>query len=78
MAKKDDEDYYIISPMTKKGDEYYVSLNDLSDLLDYDCSFNIEDNVITSADREVEKSNVPTKYDLRDKQRMSTIRDQGF
>ena len=29
MAKKDDEDYYIISPMTKKGDEYYVSLNDL-------------------------------------------------
>ena len=56
--------------------EWYVSLNDLSDLLGYNCSFNIADNTIVASDTDA-TALVPTTYDLRDKLRVSQIRNQG-
>lgn len=70
------EEYDIASALTKRDGEWYVSLNDLSDLLGYNCSFNIADNTIVASDTDA-TALVPTTYDLRDKLRVSQIRNQG-
>ncbi len=70
------EEYDITSALTRKDGEWYVSLNDLSDLLGYNCTFNIADNTISASDTDT-TSLVPTAYDLRDKLRVSKIRNQG-
>ena len=70
------EEHDITSALTQKDGQWYVSLNDLSDLLGYNCSFNIEDNTIVASDTDT-TALVPTAYDLRDKKRVSQIRNQG-
>lgn len=70
------EEHDITSALTKKDGQWYVSLNDLSDLLGYNCTFNIEDNTIVASDTDT-TALVPTAYDLRDKKRVSQIRNQG-
>lgn len=67
----------IKSPLTKRGEEYYVSLNDLTNLLGYSCSFDIVENTMTSADESDSVSLVPSSYDLRERNRVSKIRNQG-
>ena len=67
----------ISSPLTEINGAYYVSLNDLSDLLGYNCSFNYEGNVLTTVDTSENISALPTSYDLRDRYRISAIRNQG-
>lgn len=67
----------IQSAFTKIGDEYYVSLNDLSNLLGYTCSFSVEENTLTAADTSENTSIIPSRYDLREKDRVSAIRNQG-
>lgn len=76
-ARKDDVDYEIKSAMTKVNGKYYVSLNDLSKILGYECSFDITSNTATSVSASENVSALPTSYDLRDKQRVSSIRNQG-
>lgn len=67
----------ITSPMTQIEGELYVSLNDLSDLLGYSWNFDYTSNTLTTADTSESTSVVPTSYDLRTKERVSEIRNQG-
>ena len=57
--------------------QFYASLDKLSKLLDMTCSFDTATNTLTMTDKSEGVSAVPTKYDLRDRQRVSLIRDQG-
>lgn len=68
----------IISPFTKKEDNYYVSLNDLSNYLDYSYSWDIQENEASAADTSESATIIPTKYDLREKDRVAKVRNQGI
>lgn len=70
------EEVEISSPLTKKGNDLYVSLNDLSKLLGYHYSFDIANNTVTASDADT-TALVPTRYDMREKQRVSQIYNQG-
>ena len=59
------------------GGNYYVSINDLAKMLGYNCTFDINTNTITAADTAENTNSLPAKYDLRDRLRVSAIRDQG-
>ena len=67
----------IESPLVQKDGEYYVSLSDLSKYLDYSYSWNIEENTASTADQAETTSVIPASYDLRSKERVSVIKDQG-
>lgn len=67
----------IVSPFTKIEDAYYVSLNDLSNYLDYSYTWNIQENLASAIDASEATSIIPTKYDLREKGRVATVRNQG-
>lgn len=67
----------IVSPFTKKENEYYVSLNDLSNYLDYTYTWNMQENMASAIDTSESTTIIPTKYDLRDKGRVTTVRNQG-
>ena len=67
----------VVSPMIKKNKEYYVSLNDLSNYLDYSYTWNIQENKAQAADVSESATIIPTKYYLRDRARVSAIRNQG-
>ena len=67
----------IVSPFTSIDDKFFVSLNDLSDLLGYTCSFDINTNTIATSDDSDGLTLYPTSYDLRKKGRISQIRNQG-
>ena len=60
-----------------KDGEYYVSLSDLSDILGYSCNFEITTKTATAVDESENVSAVPTRYDLRERGRMSVIKNQG-
>lgn len=66
------------SAFTLINGQYYISLNDLSEILDYSYSFDIVDNKMTTVDTAENKNLLPTRYDLRDKGRVSDIRNQGI
>ncbi len=67
----------IASPLTQLDNEYYVSLNELSNYLDYSYSWNIQENRAQAADISDSLTIIPTRYDLREKKRISEIRNQG-
>ncbi len=67
----------IVSPFTKIEDAYYVSLNDLSNYLDYSYTWNIQENIASAIDASEAASIIPTKYDLREKGRVAAVRNQG-
>lgn len=67
----------IESPLVQKDGEYYVSLSDLSKYLEYSYSWNIEENTASTADQAETTSVIPASYDLRSKERVSVIKDQG-
>lgn len=67
----------VVSPFTKVNDEYYVSLNDLSNYLDYSYSWNMEENLASAIDTSESAAIIPAKYDLREKQRVAKVRNQG-
>ncbi len=69
--------YTITSPLIYSGGGYYVSLNDLTKMLGYSCVFNIVDNTLTIADTSENPNSLPARYDLRDRDRVSLIRNQG-
>ena len=60
-----------------KDGEYYVSLSDLSDILGYSCNFEITTKTATAVDESGNISAVPTRYALRERGRMSVIKNQG-
>lgn len=67
----------LLSPFTKKEDKFYVSLNELSNYLDYSYSWNIQENLASAMDNSGNASIIPTKYDLREKKRVTSVRNQG-
>ena len=67
----------VSSPLTNINGNYYVSLNDLSDMIGYSSAFNFDNNTLTAADTAENPFALPVKYDLRDRDRMSAIRNQG-
>ena len=71
------EEVSIVSAFTESDGEYYVSINDLSDMLDYGCSFDIRTNVLVARDTSEDASSLPASYDLRTRERVSKIRNQG-
>lgn len=71
------ETYVVSSPLTRIKDAYYVSLTDLSNMLGYNCSFDFNGNIFTTADTSENPSALPTSYDLRSRFRISSIRNQG-
>ena len=77
LATVGEDNVEIESPFIKKKGQYYVSINDLSKLLGYSCSFDIENKTITVKDDNEEASIVPTSYDLRKKGRVAGIKNQG-
>ena len=70
------EEVDIASGLQKKGNQMYVSLDDLSELLGYNCSFDITKKTITASDQDT-SAVVPTAYDLRERDRVSDIYNQG-
>ena len=63
--------------LTKKNDNYYVSASKLSKSLSYDYSWDIEKNTASAADVSGATSIYPSKYDLREKGRATTVRESG-
>ena len=76
-AKVNGKTEEIISPFTKVEDTYYVSLNDLSNYLDYSYSWNIQENIASAMDMSGNVTIIPSRYDLREKQRVTQVRNQG-
>ena len=66
----------IVSGLMRIGEELYVSLNDLAGLLDYSYTFDIAENVVTAADTD-DSAVIPTRFDMREKGRVSKVRNQG-
>ncbi len=71
------EEVSIVSPLTNVDGEYYASLNDLSNLLGYGHSFDYETNTLVASDAAENSKSLPASYDLRDRGRVSAIRNQG-
>ena len=71
------KNFSVSSPLTWIDGAYYVSLTDLSEMLGYTYSFSYEDNVFTTADASENASALPASYDLRERYRISSIRNQG-
>jgi C1A family cysteine protease len=67
----------VLSAFTEIEGKYYVSLNDLSNLLGYQCSFDIKTNTLTTVDTAENPNALPISYDLRNKYRVPMIRNQG-
>lgn len=67
----------IVSPFMQKGSQFFVSLNDLAEYLDYTYSWDMQENEAQASDKAMSAAVVPTKYDLREKGRASEVRNQG-
>ncbi|MGN0349644.1 MAG: lectin like domain-containing protein [Roseburia sp.] len=67
----------LISPFIKRDNTYFVGLNDLSNYLSYTYTWDIQENKATAIDSLGQMSAIPTKYDLREKRRVSKVRNQG-
>lgn len=67
----------LASGLVRENGQLYVSLNDISDLLGYHWAFDYDNNIMITADTSESSSVVPTSYDLRDRGRVSVIRNQG-
>lgn len=67
----------VSSTLVQNGNDYYISLNDLSKLLDYNYSYDITTNTLTTADSSKSATITPSSYDLRRKARVSEVRNQG-
>ena len=68
---------FSLKDITKKNDNYYVSASKLSKSLSYDYSWDIEKNTASAADVSGATSIYPSKYDLREKGRATTVKNQG-
>ncbi len=67
----------IVSAFTQKDGAYYVSLNDLSKYLGYSYSWDMQENQASASDTSGDAAIIPTKYDLREKERVAQVRNQG-
>ena len=76
-ALSTDKNFMLSSPLTMIDGVYYVSLTDLSEMLGYNCSFSYGENTFTTSDTAENTKAFPASYDLRERYRISSIRNQG-
>ncbi len=76
-ARVNGEEMDVVSPLTRKDDVFYVSLNDLSAYLDYSYTWNMQENMASALDNST-SAVIPAKYDLRDKGRAGIVQNQGI
>lgn len=76
-ARVNGEEEEMASPLVERDGKYYVSLNDLSRYLDYGFAWDIGENLAVAVDNAQSASIFPTRYDLRERGRVSRVRDQG-
>lgn len=76
-ARFDEEELELVSPMTYKSGEYYVPMEVVSRELGYSYNWDIAENTVTAANTSGETSILPSAYDLRQKGRNSSVKDQG-
>ncbi len=67
----------LTSPLTKDGEDFYVGMGDLADLLGYDYEWDMQQNKAVSVDTMSDVGFLPYKYDLREQKRISKVEDQG-
>lgn len=72
-----EEPVKLVSPMTKNTDEFYVGMADLADLLGYGYEWDIAQNKAVGVDTMSDVGFLPYKYDLREQQRVTGVKDQG-
>ena len=72
------EEKELVSPFTRREDGFYVSLNDLTGYLDYTYSWDMQENLAAAADNSQNAAIIPAKYDLRDRERVAKVRNQGI
>lgn len=67
----------ITSPMTYQNGEYYVPMEVVADKLNFNYNWNIADNQAVAVNNAEETSILPPQYDLRKRQRIPQIKNQG-
>ncbi|MEY8392282.1 lectin like domain-containing protein [Lachnospiraceae bacterium 45-W7] len=67
----------IQSPMTSREGEIYVPLGTVAEKLNFNYEWNIEKNQAIAVNQAEDAGILPPKYDLRDKQRASRVKNQG-
>lgn len=72
-----DEEEELTSPMTYKEGEYYIPMKILADKLNFKFNWNIEENQVVAVNTAEETSILPPQYDLRSKERMPQVKNQG-
>ena len=66
----------ILSPMIQKDGRYYVSLREVAEHIGYSYEWNMEKNQVLARDISETASVFPARYDLREKKRVGTIKNQ--
>lgn len=72
-----DQRVALMSPMMKDETYYYVGMKDLADLLGYDYQWDMAQNKAVGVDTMSDVGFLPYKYDLRQQQRATAVKDQG-
>lgn len=72
-----DEMRSIVSPMICKENQYYVSIGEVAESIGYHFEWNMEKNQASAVDTVESASFVPASYDLRDRNRIGVIKNQG-
>lgn len=67
----------LFSPMTRDNGEFFVGMKDVSDLLGYDYEWDMAQNKAVGVDTMSDVGFLPYKYDLREQQRVTAVKDQG-
>lgn len=77
VCTSDEGEVSLRSPMTEAEGEFFVGMQDLSDLLGYEYEWDISQNKATGVDTMSEVSFLPHRFDLREQGRVTPVRDQG-
>ncbi len=67
----------IVSSMTYADGTYYVPADTVSELLDFSYQWDVEHNQAIARNEAVGESILPAAYDLREKQRVPRVKNQG-
>lgn len=71
------EKHEIGSSMVCRDGEYYVPADAVSECLDFTYEWDVEQNQARAMDNAAGASILPARYDLRERQRMPLVKDQG-
>lgn len=75
-ATLDGNDVKLGTAPVKKNDEVYIPIEYISDTLDYTCEYSYETGRV-SLQKKGEDVTLPASYDMRKKNRVTEVRDQG-